>query len=292
MSNIVTFVQHVICALFVYMTKMSFICYLCKKQFQNIDLTIDHLKIIHSIKDNVNQIQCVVNNSCEKKYASFKSLRAHIKLNGPKNDQSCLNFEDLLLSDRLEHPVEPNYGFVVPVVQCESKESLTECTDCTDFFYVTNRNENTLDCALNELISDIIGLNLNDKNTDDTLKICERLITIIGTFIASKTEIRIEESSGLFGVVIRKLHPINSQRKRDKFFRESEDFIEPEDKVYMGNETGQSKRSFIAKSNSIEVSLRADLKNANITLRSNPFQADAHGLQFASQHENRNFKEP
>lgn len=67
---------------------MDFKCSICKKDFDLLDGIFKHLKKEHKSLLNSQMVECVVNNSCSKKYSNFKSLRKHVnqcvKLELPK----------------------------------------------------------------------------------------------------------------------------------------------------------------------------------------------------------------
>lgn len=57
---------------------MEFECYLCNKVFSDTSDIIKHLKKIHFIKENINEIRCLFP-KCEKNFDTFNALRQHIK---------------------------------------------------------------------------------------------------------------------------------------------------------------------------------------------------------------------
>lgn len=57
---------------------MDFYCFLCKEEFASSKGAINHLKNIHFMIDNTDQIKCVVKN-CTKMYLTFKGLGTHLK---------------------------------------------------------------------------------------------------------------------------------------------------------------------------------------------------------------------
>lgn len=60
---------------------MDFKCYLCDKEFNNLNDAINHLKKSHRITDNTCKIKCLVShNGCVRQYNSFKTMRAHAVL--------------------------------------------------------------------------------------------------------------------------------------------------------------------------------------------------------------------
>lgn len=60
---------------------MDFACYECPENFMDLDKAIKHLKDIHSIKDKVCKIKCLVNfggrDGCTRDYLSFKAMKSH-----------------------------------------------------------------------------------------------------------------------------------------------------------------------------------------------------------------------
>lgn len=68
---------------------MDFQCFICSQSFETGNDAITHLKIAHSLKDNVAPIQCVFVN-CQNNYLSFKALKVHLK-NSHKNNVQMVN---------------------------------------------------------------------------------------------------------------------------------------------------------------------------------------------------------
>lgn len=58
---------------------MDYMCFVCKKEFEDIKNIFNHLKSVHNLKNNKTQLFCVVNNNCTKSYHNFDSLRVHLK---------------------------------------------------------------------------------------------------------------------------------------------------------------------------------------------------------------------
>lgn len=61
---------------------MDFKCYLCQKQFGEIKLICQHLRIIHFLQDNSTNIRCAVNSQeeCSKSFHTFNALQKHMKM--------------------------------------------------------------------------------------------------------------------------------------------------------------------------------------------------------------------
>lgn len=58
---------------------MDFTCYICLKRLNNVDLVIDHLKKLHSVRNKKDVINCLVSGDlCSQKFNSFSNLRKHI----------------------------------------------------------------------------------------------------------------------------------------------------------------------------------------------------------------------
>lgn len=56
-------------------------CYECNRKFTEFKDIASHLKIVHLVRDNVTQIQCVNHFSsfvCSKKFLTFGGLRKHL----------------------------------------------------------------------------------------------------------------------------------------------------------------------------------------------------------------------
>lgn len=58
---------------------MNYKCVFCKALFEQAKDSIEHLQIIHSIKEGKQEFPCLVNNECCKKYLTIKGLKNHMK---------------------------------------------------------------------------------------------------------------------------------------------------------------------------------------------------------------------
>lgn len=207
---------------------MNFVCFICEKKFSELDVTIHHLKIIHIVKDNVHEIKCVANNGCGKKYASFKSMRAHAMLCVKTKQNIPENLEDDCLVEPLynetfelfpEPETEADTGLIVPVIECPSNVKKA------DFTNNPNEFEPSLNDIIETFIADVFSLKLNDKNTDFIFKLLERLVSTVGTVLFTNKSITHET---LIGIMSGKFRAVNSQRKRQHFFAERDSFIQPQ----------------------------------------------------------------
>lgn len=57
---------------------MDFYCFVCENKFISEKDAITHLRKDHFLVDNVNPINCIVQN-CAKTYNTFKGLKHHLK---------------------------------------------------------------------------------------------------------------------------------------------------------------------------------------------------------------------
>lgn len=57
---------------------MELKCYLCDKIFPDISDIIKHLKKIHFVRENINEI-CCLTPKCDKNFDTFNALRQHTK---------------------------------------------------------------------------------------------------------------------------------------------------------------------------------------------------------------------
>lgn len=68
---------------------MDLKCYLCSRKFSVLSEAVNHLKIIHLVKENVDEISCLVNtehddSECTKTFQTFRGMSAHVKKCVPK----------------------------------------------------------------------------------------------------------------------------------------------------------------------------------------------------------------
>lgn len=60
---------------------MSYTCYKCENDFDEIAEAFKHLKDCHQLRNNQEKIKCLVKNSnCKKSFMNFDSLRQHMKV--------------------------------------------------------------------------------------------------------------------------------------------------------------------------------------------------------------------
>lgn len=74
---------------------MDLICYLCDHNFTILSEIIEHLRKIHLVKENVDEIPCLIKagndySKCTKTFKTFKGMSAHVKKCVPKI-QNILN---------------------------------------------------------------------------------------------------------------------------------------------------------------------------------------------------------
>lgn len=83
-------------------------CYECNLKFKDVKYIISHLKLAHSVKEKVNQIQCVnCFNSyvCTDTFLTFRSLRSHLSkccADGKKFDLMVIIMKYMILIDIID----------------------------------------------------------------------------------------------------------------------------------------------------------------------------------------------
>lgn len=88
---------------------MSFECFKCGKQFDDIKYIISHLKLNHFIKNNTIPMKCLVAGIiCKEEFYCFKKLKSHVKNcrptltnNKPKPEIQQTNLEKSFESFRI-----------------------------------------------------------------------------------------------------------------------------------------------------------------------------------------------
>lgn len=63
---------------------MDLRCYLCKKRLSGLSEANKHLKIVHFVRENLDEMCCLVDlknrtQKCTKTYKTFKSMNEHVK---------------------------------------------------------------------------------------------------------------------------------------------------------------------------------------------------------------------
>lgn len=79
---------------------MDLRCFKCNKKCLDLPEAIKHLKIIHLIKENVDDIFCLRPN-CKKSYRTFKTLKAHIDKCTQQNPSTLISTEVRVVYDLL-----------------------------------------------------------------------------------------------------------------------------------------------------------------------------------------------
>lgn len=212
---------------------MDFMCYQCHKNFINLDIVIDHLKIIHRIKDGNGDLQCVVkrNPPCTKKYGSIKSLRRHA--------QECVKKKsDCIAPDERE--------ICLPNAEAESNDFFVPHVDITHDIISSNINEEfafgietnvqNIDEFMKIFFNNIIKLNLTYKATNEIFTISEKLLEYVNLFMVEELKRNTEMDAVdivklVFDCVANKIHKLNSAPKRDVLFRSDMNFVQPEAKT-------------------------------------------------------------
>lgn len=185
------------------------------------------------VRENCKSIKCVVtNNSCvDIKYDTFSSLRRHVKV--CKTKQIDFTVED----ESSESVTERNNlaSFVVSNIENDTKNDNDFEFDVFEYGEAGDAESNTnIDEFVDSIANEILLLNLTHKCTDSVFKLCEKLVRGIkefGTDMVEKNETdAVNIIKDLSNKVINKLHSFDSQPKREKLFKKSENFVEPESK--------------------------------------------------------------
>lgn len=58
---------------------MDYKCVFCETFFEQINESIEHLKICHSFEEGKHEFPCLINNYCCKQYITIKGLKQHMK---------------------------------------------------------------------------------------------------------------------------------------------------------------------------------------------------------------------
>lgn len=203
--------------------KMSFKCYICCEKLNSFALICDHLKIIHMIKDNCHEIKCVVDSDCKKTYATFKSLRAHVKTCRVNVDifrdedeikidtnQETMSYENMEIGSSTEFNVS-------------HIDLVSNVTNDSVYIYGGTKSEN-IDDFLRSFTSEIVMLGLNMKSTDAVFKLCEKLVNGMRNICLE------EDIETVANYITNKLQKMNTQPKRDIFFEKNDNFVRPEEK--------------------------------------------------------------
>lgn len=197
---------------------MGFKCYICFEKFDSLELIVSHLKIIHSIKDNVHQIKCVVDSNCDKMYSSFKRLKAHSK--------SCI--KEIATND-VELEINGDMEFCeaisndMDIVENVENEFIIPCIENLQRAQADNQTCGIADDDMIEpidtFIHEIVMLGLNNKDTDAVFNLCEKF----ASFCFAVTDV-----DNVSRHVLKKLHSMNTHKKREKYFNGNDKFVRPE----------------------------------------------------------------
>lgn len=79
---------------------MELNCFKCEKKCSDLSEAFKHLKIIHLIRENVDDIFCLVP-GCKKSYRTFKGLKVHINKCTPQNSSTLFSTEVRLIQDSM-----------------------------------------------------------------------------------------------------------------------------------------------------------------------------------------------
>lgn len=213
---------------------MDFKCYICSDTFKLSNEAIAHLKKSHNVNENQSSsILCIVNKQihCGKTFKTFSGLRRHIlkcenikstnifNENILRTDSTNNTPQDACvaeLSEAIEHELNLN------TISCQNDVG---CHEMPIEFVPREKSEFELAneeavVALNEFRKDIIGMNLNEKETNAVFACSEKLVRSLQKFNVrlitddnnQMSAVHVIESSGDFFVDELKKHNTSFKR--------------------------------------------------------------------------------
>lgn len=168
---------------------MTFACYKCREEFENIPNIFKHLKTVHNLNKNKEKIKCVMKNSCSKSFMSFDSLRKHLKIceeNDIEQIEDISFNENIFSVDPSMSPSEPTNNFEYVFHKNENIENGT-CEFTHDFKIKSKRH------MLYENLRSFIGAWTNSVNSMKiNIKEKVKVFDLVGELIETLNEINIE----------------------------------------------------------------------------------------------------
>lgn len=232
---------------------MDFKCYICSDLFKSSNVVIDHLRNIHSIKENRNSnIQCIVNkpNKCDKTFETFSGLRRHIT--------KCENDKPAEKSETKQ--AETNTASAPPnlSLQAEGVDELSYAIDHEFHLNAVSGNKNIdyienpivyanqnksefelaneeAETSLAEFCTNIIRMNLNEKKTNEIFRLTEKIVRDLQKFNVRLmndddhqiSPVKVIESTTDF--FVNELEKRKTTFKRNLINRKNEAFVHPKE---------------------------------------------------------------
>lgn len=223
---------------------MDFKCYICAQDLSDLNLMINHLKIIHAIKDNAQKIKCVVKNKnneiCGQFCPTFRLLKTHMKkctfntidesINSPKHDNQDSN------DTRIDNSIpqiseEPTNLTLQSPFSIEPTQAVCTPVEAAEFVFGSETHDHCLDELIDTFVGETISLNLSYKSTDAIFNIYEKLILNIKKYINEAPGEPNNATNFVMERLIRRFHEMSTQQKRRKFFEKKENFVGSEVKA-------------------------------------------------------------
>lgn len=187
-------------------------CYLCEQTFFDLPEAVKHLKIIHLVKENVDEIICVVRNEnnsmkCSRTFQTFRGMCAHAKKCVPKthnyskadevseqvykNDIFChhifiyplsftyesfnLNLQPVTSTDELCHTSLNEYRYD-PTENSDLESNQLKASDDDVYLYEESSITDPMSQFLNEYSNKIKSMFLTNEKTEQIFNLSIRLI--------------------------------------------------------------------------------------------------------------------
>lgn len=238
---------------------MKFECFLCTNlYFDENKQVIKHLKNDHKINEKVHQIKCTVKNShCGKFFNTFSGLNRHVRFCTRNFDASSVSInerseaenrvdEDIsfIFNDSLSIATESNLNnqksAIDYVHESDCNNDNINAADANDFFYNINENDAHKESNIEEevfsaeqLSSELIGMNLNEKDLNTIFHVLQKmLIRIQGfclAFLKVHEENPLEALDTAMSFIRNDLHQLSSTYKRKLAVEKNELYVKPRD---------------------------------------------------------------
>lgn len=226
---------------------MSFKCSICEEDLFDITESIKHLKQVHKIRENIDEIKCI--KGCSKKYSTYSGLRYHLrqcdyipppKINIFENNLSAssawnefTNSENDQCQENNMTDEEISFYFAD---DNHLNDSLNDTHDLIDFVDDSSTFSDELSLFLKKFIVDIIGFGLEYETTDKIFKLIVSLVKkvnsvnvkLINSHEHADVSILLESS---MNYVCEKLDELNSCYKRRKRNQIDPLYIPPEERA-------------------------------------------------------------
>lgn len=200
---------------------------------------INHLKIIHAVKDNVQKIKCVVKNKnneiCRQFCPTFQLLKTHIKkctfntidesIDSSKSDNQ--DSYDAHMDNSIPQISEENMT-LQSAFSTEPTQTVYTPIEVMEFEFGSKAHGHCLDELIDTMVIETISLNLSYKSTNAIFDICEKLILNVKKYL---NEAPGETTDFIMERLVRRIHEMNTQQKRRKFFEKKDNFVDSEVKA-------------------------------------------------------------